>query len=176
MFFSLWRYIAPPEICNPLYPQTPLPPIHPRILFIKPSNDLYAKALTRPPFTARSPVMPPSNPNYSSASAPLPSPTASEKRNQSFPSHSQHRHRSSNNISQQQQAATFYPQHQQSSAASQAFHPQQQPGQVEAQKQSQLQNQHNPYGSASKDFCVIAEAAKRAELACMMRDFGDIGI
>ena len=31
-------------------------------------------------------------------------------------------------------------------------------------------------GMAEQQYCIIAEAAKKAEMACLMRDLGEVGI
>ena len=97
----------------------------------------------------------------SSSSAPLPSPSASQP-SQYFPSHSQNRRRTSTSLPQSQA-----PTSQSKPQSQQQF--QQQPGQAQ-------QYGHDPSQGKSKDFCVVAEAAKRAQVACLMRDMGEVAL
>jgi len=99
--------------------------------------------------------------NYSTSSAPLPSPSSSQPSNNYF---STHRHRSSTSIPQTHtQGPTREPQSQQPFAPSQ-------------QAQGQ-QYGHVPYATGKEeDFCLIAEAAKRAQMAVLMRDMGEVAL
>jgi len=101
------------------------------------------------------------NSNYASTSAPLPSPSASQTpASQYFP---QQRHRSSTTISQTHaQAPTSQPQSQQ---------------QIHQTQQGPQQYGHDPYAAGKeKNFCLIAEAAKRAQMAVLMRDMGEVAL
>ncbi|KAM0805667.1 hypothetical protein BDR22DRAFT_297086 [Usnea florida] len=99
------------------------------------------------------------------SSAPSTSPSANQP-SQYFPPYPQHRHQTSASLPQSQPATS-----------------QSQPqSQLQSQQQSQQQSGqaqqcgNDPSQSKSKDFCVIAEAAKRAQMACLMRDMGEVAL
>lgn len=94
-------------------------------------------------------TMPNSTTQAGTASAPHPSPSASQP-SQYSPQQPKHRHRTSLIQSQPQ------PEQQQASI------PRSQPAETTTSPSSQ------------KDFCMIAEAAKRAQMACLMRDMGEV--
>ncbi|KAL2038163.1 hypothetical protein N7G274_009111 [Stereocaulon virgatum] len=102
--------------------------------------------------------------NYSSSSAPLPSPSSSQPA-QYFPSQPNlHRHRTSISVPQSQ-APTSQPQSQSQEQLQQS------------QQQATQQYGHEPYGGANQTgFCLIAEAAKRAQMEVTMRDMGDLSL
>ena len=56
--------------------------------------------------------------------------------------------------------------------------PIQSPRQAVPQQQQQQQQQQlgDPSGSFLRDFNLVAEAAKRAQVACLMRDLGDVAL
>lgn len=106
--------------------------------------------------------MAPTESYYASTSAPLPSPSANEKQSgQYFPSQ------------QRQRASSSIPQTQAQAPTSQ---PQQQPQKFQLQQNPQ-QYAQDPYATGKeKDFCMVAEAAKRAQMAVLMRDMGEVGL
>ncbi|MCJ1272306.1 hypothetical protein MMC21_000092 [Puttea exsequens] len=111
----------------------------------------------------------PTDSSYSSTSAPLPSPSTSQPSQNYFPSHylSQHRRRSSTSIPQtSKQAPTSQPQTQ----GQQQFAQQQQQQALQRCGQGPLSN------GKEKDFCLVAEAAKRAQMAVLMRDMGEVAL
>jgi hypothetical protein len=100
--------------------------------------------------------------NFSTSSAPLPSPSSTQPSNSYFTAH---RHRSSSLLPQSHtQGPTSQPQ----------------PQQLFAQSQQTTQGQqygHPPYPTGNeKGFCLVAEAAKRAQMAVLMRDMGEVAL
>lgn len=149
----------------------------------------FTSATPYPPSTI-APMAPSPSPSNTFSSAPLPSPststTASSTSSSSyFPFPSQHRHRTSMNpqaslqTQQQTPSSTSHPSQAQPSSSHQQ--PLQQP--------LPQPHQQNPFPPArglsesrrdelpaTESFCLVAEAAKRAQMAVLMRDLGECAL
>lgn len=147
---------------RPSYPQvsTQSAPTSPTSSVFQSSSSLYSISSINSAATRQQPTMLQTQ-QQGGVTAPLPSPTATQPPNY-FGSFAQHPSTSTSSEQQQQQQQQRIPPQQPSSG--------------------QYVGQRGGSGGAPetapflKDFNLVAEAAKRAQIACLTRDFGDVGL